>query len=69
MADARDLLVEIGVEELPHATIENAINDFRELFDDEIDLFFGVVDTQGKTDGSVRVIKGNPHGPQNVGGL
>jgi glycyl-tRNA synthetase beta chain len=32
MADTCDLLVEIGVEELPHAAIENAIRDFRELF-------------------------------------
>lgn len=32
MADTRDLLVEIGVEELPHAAIENAIRDFKELF-------------------------------------
>jgi glycyl-tRNA synthetase beta chain len=32
MADTRDLLVEIGVEELPHAIVKEAIRGFRELF-------------------------------------
>ena len=32
MKDTRDLLVEIGVEELPHAAVKDAIRGFRELF-------------------------------------
>lgn len=32
MKNARDLLVEIGMEELPHAGVKNAVRGFRELF-------------------------------------
>ncbi|UCB45136.1 MAG: glycine--tRNA ligase subunit beta [Spirochaetota bacterium] len=37
MADTRDLLVEIGVEELPHAIVKDAIIGFRELFLSKLD--------------------------------
>jgi glycyl-tRNA synthetase beta chain len=47
MEKARDLIIEIGVEELPHATAKAAIDDFR-------DRFIGCLDTERIRHGTVK---------------
>jgi hypothetical protein len=46
--------------------VPQPLNDGREMFNDVVHLFFGIIDGEAEADGTVGRCKGNAHRPENM---